>query len=1255
MMRHTMYRKHVQEVTEAYESLCMTKEDAVLSHVCEAPQQVVEQPPSLPQQDQTQQQQSGVKDTPQEGDGAVGEMPNNEGNRSSGTFDGSTHWGDSGSTSPCPAVTEGVKTDPPGGLPVRESPSVLDYVSCADERGSPMSDLYLGLKSSKANVTPSPSTSIRPQYGVLSIDSQESLSVVRQTGRVESTTSFGAGLTSQNSKEASGPVTLSGADPCGVTTESMPTVMESGQADNIKKQVPRRSLKQSSPRRPGGSTTTSTQIGLEPMHPNNNNNGGCDNATDVRSNGGIVSAISDNETEGIEHRPTDQALNEDDGPSVHSQRSHSPRSPRSPRRARPGHALRPAEGSQPSVTSRIKKAPSAADDGVSKGRKKEPVASKATRETRSKEPNSKGPIAPSSLPAQGEVAQAADPLNSRDVSRNTGLSTQPEAASRQETSSMASHGPQVAELARRYGSLHVSILELDELLHMLAPGEDGGEQSPMKFNVSDLGEKPGVLVEYVSDVIKMDTGLLKQLLQHVRRHLHTSGDVNTGGLCAQAGEGVDVVSRRDSQMLAAHSEEVPQSAVKSLQPQVGDATDLLSTSAVAGSSEPRRADDSRLSNKVREAVKAASPLHEASHAISGDETGPGEAVAQRTTPAAAPDQRGSSPEGKGSGGRTAPRAKYPAGAAQHKAVQPATAGTPGGRRALGGKAGQASSPLTALSEGRTPSVSQVPQDSVVYSTASVSRGATPNAQEDRNVRGSSTELGHLDCSPSQGTQNMEPSSTRGPTRDNVKGSPRLREYWGSTVSRGAGSRIRQRPGMSRDAGPAAGDKSSDATPVDVSETVHTGFPVTSLPHLAHHPRQGLPPTVASARQMEHRIPWHASVIRVELTDDVEDKRPLRAREGPSTFSGIQNNFSLIQRRGTSWMPAAEHPLASNRTPPKRMEERPISPYQIPTDKDRQKLLSDVLSGFGSDVRGSSYYNYSALRGPAQQVKPEPPREAPSQVGDRLGKVNMYCFDMPRLCPTPSNDAHFRSLCKLIAPRLPKQPSRQPVRTSRPLSRPLAMLNTANVGLPPMPDPAGCPPSHTEGRLEIRTTVDDEPKKRAGTASLSSLIRNRARKQLAHFEIPRVDISLDGGISPGSLSSSEGHTLEEFCIERGLLRCFSRLCQSTLGRFLVNSSYYRNVVRGHLRKSRCGKLSSGWTSKIPNSLIKRRIQQFTTNRVRAQRSTAKRPKGAIFVKQHGASWGCREDKSTWVLVPLEVRGLGGFHPTAVVPRTEFQMS
>ncbi|RNF26655.1 uncharacterized protein Tco025E_01117 [Trypanosoma conorhini] len=37
MLRHTMYRKHVQDVTESYEALCMSREDAVGSHRCESP------------------------------------------------------------------------------------------------------------------------------------------------------------------------------------------------------------------------------------------------------------------------------------------------------------------------------------------------------------------------------------------------------------------------------------------------------------------------------------------------------------------------------------------------------------------------------------------------------------------------------------------------------------------------------------------------------------------------------------------------------------------------------------------------------------------------------------------------------------------------------------------------------------------------------------------------------------------------------------------------------------------------------------------------------------------------------------------------------------------------------------------------------------------------------------------------------------------------------------------------------------------
>ncbi|PWU89291.1 hypothetical protein C4B63_61g99 [Trypanosoma cruzi] len=37
MLRHTMYRNHVQIVTESYEALCMSREDAMGSHVCEAP------------------------------------------------------------------------------------------------------------------------------------------------------------------------------------------------------------------------------------------------------------------------------------------------------------------------------------------------------------------------------------------------------------------------------------------------------------------------------------------------------------------------------------------------------------------------------------------------------------------------------------------------------------------------------------------------------------------------------------------------------------------------------------------------------------------------------------------------------------------------------------------------------------------------------------------------------------------------------------------------------------------------------------------------------------------------------------------------------------------------------------------------------------------------------------------------------------------------------------------------------------------
>ncbi|KAF5225408.1 hypothetical protein ECC02_001586 [Trypanosoma cruzi] len=37
MVRHTMYRNHVQTVTESYEALCMSREDAMGSHVCEAP------------------------------------------------------------------------------------------------------------------------------------------------------------------------------------------------------------------------------------------------------------------------------------------------------------------------------------------------------------------------------------------------------------------------------------------------------------------------------------------------------------------------------------------------------------------------------------------------------------------------------------------------------------------------------------------------------------------------------------------------------------------------------------------------------------------------------------------------------------------------------------------------------------------------------------------------------------------------------------------------------------------------------------------------------------------------------------------------------------------------------------------------------------------------------------------------------------------------------------------------------------------
>ncbi|KAH8620711.1 hypothetical protein ERJ75_000057800 [Trypanosoma vivax] len=37
MLRHTMYRKHVQEVTEAYEALCMATVDAMQSHSCPVP------------------------------------------------------------------------------------------------------------------------------------------------------------------------------------------------------------------------------------------------------------------------------------------------------------------------------------------------------------------------------------------------------------------------------------------------------------------------------------------------------------------------------------------------------------------------------------------------------------------------------------------------------------------------------------------------------------------------------------------------------------------------------------------------------------------------------------------------------------------------------------------------------------------------------------------------------------------------------------------------------------------------------------------------------------------------------------------------------------------------------------------------------------------------------------------------------------------------------------------------------------------
>ncbi|EKF28507.1 hypothetical protein MOQ_007739 [Trypanosoma cruzi marinkellei] len=37
MLRHTMYRTHVQAITESYEALCMSREDDMGSHVCEAP------------------------------------------------------------------------------------------------------------------------------------------------------------------------------------------------------------------------------------------------------------------------------------------------------------------------------------------------------------------------------------------------------------------------------------------------------------------------------------------------------------------------------------------------------------------------------------------------------------------------------------------------------------------------------------------------------------------------------------------------------------------------------------------------------------------------------------------------------------------------------------------------------------------------------------------------------------------------------------------------------------------------------------------------------------------------------------------------------------------------------------------------------------------------------------------------------------------------------------------------------------------
>ncbi|SCU72508.1 uncharacterized protein TEOVI_000408500 [Trypanosoma equiperdum] len=184
-------------------------------------------------------------------------------------------------------------------------------------------------------------------------------------------------------------------------------------------------------------------------------------------------------------------------------------------------------------------------------------------------------------------------------------------------------------------------------------------------------------------------------------------------------------------------------------------------------------------------------------------------------------------------------------------------------------------------------------------------------------------------------------------------------------------------------------------------------------------------------------------------------------------------------------------------------------------------------------------------------------------------------------------------------------------------------------------------------------------RRRGTSALRPVGRNlKMCSPLPCINITLGDVGVDENLWQESGLPQSWRPLSSTakCVQRSLLRNVNRLCQSTLGRRPSNLAFCRNVVKRYVQKVQsCG---SGDFSppRLSGALIRKQILRYSANRARTLRHSAKRlPRRAFFVKQCILARRGAELCSNWVLVPLELRHLGGRHPPSVSPNSSFRMS